>query len=383
MRWRLVCVLLIMAAGISLRSVQPASAAINCKTDVKYVFPSDWYTITAKKTWPEKPIVKQQLEDLAARGDLPNPPSYYDAKFSIQVSLKPGIAWWETVEKELIWGDDPKCPLYQKLNHTCRQVVVDTVEYCLGHNIPVYRSIQEIAFSLIPDGQTAAWYTNLSQSPTVNMLYPNFWEPVVLGNNGQPQGNFWGDLNGPHFFFSDPLAIGMFHYPSKLPQIAKEQALINQADIQNVDQEVRMVIPVCTILTGSQVEHGPTGATVVNYGYNTDNTWVNSDIDADPYYCAPIPTFTDSKIQSIDLEVVEYDFDFPANFYLGVVTKIAPALSPIDGISKETDITETGLEPSNIFDNSYRQTQFSVWMLVSTPCQTADNGCDTLTPPGQ
>jgi len=376
MHWRIFCVLLILTAGISLRSAQPALADYYCPPNLNYSFPDPWYFISASKYKPDQPVVKQQLEELAARGDLPNPPSSYDAEFLINVSIKSGLATYDLDEpyyvKEWVCNPYKVCKWEEVEHHKC----------VTQSPVPVYRSIQEVAFSLIPDGKTADWYGKLTQSPTVTMLYPNYWEPVVLGENGEPVGNFRGDLGGIHFFYSDPLLIGKYFYPSKLPQLDKAQVVFNPLDAGKIDSQVVKVIPVCLMYNG----------TVIDYGYKNSDMFVDSDIDADPYTCGKNIgyDYTGTKIQSIQLDVTNYDFDFPATFYLGVATVIAPALSPqiapglppLDGKTEETDITGTDLEPSNYTEYLFKNTGFSVWMLASTPCQTADGGCDMLQPPG-
>jgi hypothetical protein len=366
MRWRTLCVLLILAAGISLRSAQFAFADYSCPPNLKYSFPNPWYIISASKYKPERPIVKQELEDLAARGDLPNAPSFYDAEFFIDVNIYSGKATYDADEK--YYEDEMVCDVYSR----CKVQKVEKHRCVTQPSVPVYRSIKQVSFSLVPDGKTAQWYKKPDTSPTVKMLYPNYWRPVVLDENGQPVGNYWGNKSGIHFFYSDPQSTWTFSYPSKLPEIPKANAVINPEDVNSIDGDVDNVIPVCTMWGGS----------TFTYDYISYNL-INSDIDADPYYCVPTIGYdsTGTYIQSIHLDITDYDFDFPATFYLGVATDIAAALSPLDGKTEETGITKTKLQPSNFGTVSYLQTQFSVWMLVSTPCQTADKGCDMLNPP--
>jgi len=382
MRWRIYCTLLILAAGISLQSTQPALADNNCIPNQKYsnlkysyssLYPGNtWFQITANLKNPKKPIVKQQLEELAARGDLPKAPSDYDAEFIINVGIKPVLATWYYAYSTWEWE-----PYYSGCtNRTYCPGESKEIPHCVPESATVYRSIKQVKFVLFPATETANWYNNLNQSPTVAMLYPNYWAPVVLGEGGQPVGNASGELGGPHFLYSDPQLINKYMFPSELPEEDTGMALINPADVDLVDyKNVPRVIPVCSLLDGKVTNSGYR----INYG-----GYIDSDINTDEYDCGESMGYdpTGYKIQSLTFDVTQYDFDFPATFYLGVATEIVPALSPLDGKTEETDITKSELEPSNYGTDPYKQSQFSVYMLVSTPCQTADGGCDMLTPPG-
>jgi len=378
MRWRIFIPLSILAAGISLRSVQPALADLYCPPNLKFSFPPTWYTLSVKKIKPEQPIVKQQLEELAARGDLPKAPSEYDAEFNIEVDLFSGSATY--VADEPYYTKDWVCDKYNK---NCKYEKVKHHNCVTQPPVTVYRSIKQVKFVLFPDAITANWYKDLSKSPTVAMLYPNYWAPVVLGEGGQPVGNASGELGGPHFFYSDPQLINQYMFPSKLPMEDAALALINPDDSNTIDPQVPRVIPVCSLLDGK----------VTNSGYaEYKDGYVDSDIDLDPYYCGESMVYDPSgtKIQKLTFDVTQYDFDFPATFYLGLATEFAPALSPLippglaplDGKTEETEITKSELEPSNYKNKLYLQNKIFVYMLVSTPCQTADGGCDMLTPPG-
>jgi len=116
MRSRIYCLILILTVTVSMRSVQPVSADGSCNTSVNYTNPPDSFHISASKTYPERPVVKQQLEELAARGDLSKSPEDYDSIFTATVSLEPVTATWNYFYTTREWEYDyfscttKKCP---------------------------------------------------------------------------------------------------------------------------------------------------------------------------------------------------------------------------------------------------------------------------------
>jgi hypothetical protein len=377
MRSRTFGLILILMAAVAMKSTQSVSADGGCKTNIKYDFPPNWYTILASKTYPEKPVVKQQLEELAAHGDLSKPPSEYDARFTATVNLEPGIATWNHSYTTTEWE-------YDYFNCTwkgCPGEWVD-VPHCDPKSEKVYRGIQTMKFFLIPDGDTQLWYKNWEQSPTMMLSYPDFWMQVAIGDGGGLSADYGGEIGGPHFLYSYPLR-GEFYLPSKLPTRSPYFMLINGEDIKYLSHDMELVVPVCEYYESGVVQVDSMG--IYYYGYQ-DTFGVTSDIDVDPYKCFPAGrTYTNNKLQTIELNVTDYDFDIPGIFYIGVVTQMIPAelnnstdLTPNNQPRKEPEPKPHTFEPSNIdINQSYINTKFTVWMIVSTPCWSGDGGCNT------
>jgi hypothetical protein len=367
--------ILILATAVSMKSTQPVLADSSCDTSVYYTFPSDpskpWYTISASKTDPDKPVVKQQLEELAARGDLSKNIEEYYAKFTATVSLAPGTATWNYAHSTWEWK-----PFFSYCTekNVCPGVWKE-VKHCDPESATVYRSIQTMKVFLIPSIDTLDWYWNWEQSPTVMYAYPDFWILVSIGEGGTVT---WvpPDSSGLHFYSPIPLRDASFYLPSKLTQKPISEEVINPADAGILKTDIDKVIPVCDIIDGNST-------TPPTYGYE-DRYHLITDIDDDPYYCNPATTVADNKVQSVKLDITDYDFDIPGTFYIGVVTQISPAVLPDSPFvtSENKPRTEpvtypTDFQPSNINDGSYVNTEFTVWMIISTPCWSGDGGCNT------
>jgi hypothetical protein len=382
MRSRIYGVILILLVAVSMRSTQTVLAANGCVTTVSYQFPSDqkkpWYTITADKPYPKKPVVKQQLEELAAHGDLSKPPDAYNAKFKADVTLNPGTAKWNHSYTTREWDyDSPFCTVASWCPGKWKDV-----SHCDPESATVYRSIKEMKVFLIPSLDTLDWYWNWEQSPTVMFAYPDFWIPVTLEPDGNP---IWlpEGYQGLHFYYSIPLRDAGHHLPTALPQRPILDEVINPKDAEiysGKENQINTVIPLC--------HFDSNGIFTPPYEpkYN-----VITDIPLSPYYCnltGENVIGSNHQIQWLQLSISEYDFDIPGTFYIGVATEISRAKlpdSPYLTVENQprTEPVKTNpyyFEPSNITDETYKSTIFTVWMIVSTPCWTGDGGCDMESP---
>ncbi len=384
MRSRISYTVLILIVVVSLKPTKPVSADSGCDTSVHYTIPSDLsktpYTISASKTYPARPVVKQQLEELAARGDLSQGPDFYDSIFTATVSLEPGTARWNhaytTDEWEYYYSGcttENVCPGKWKIvNHCDAQPPV-----------VVYRSIQTINVFLIPSAETLDWYWNWNQSPTVMNAYPDYWVLVTIAEGGVvswvPKGS-----SGLHFYYSVPLRDAMFFLPSKLHQDFVDEEIINPGDKKFLPKsDIMKFIPLCKFDSGN----------ITKYEYEQRYN-LNTDIDQSAYDCQSTTPQGNTSYQSVTLTISKYDFDIPGTFYIGVVTQLSPAILPpstpnlySENLPRTEPVVDpTSFQPSNIIlpltdPTSYGQTIFTVWMIVSTPCWTEDGGCNIENPP--
>lgn len=207
--------------------------------------------------------------------------------------------------------------------------------------------------------------------------YPDYWALVTIGEGGEPSWVPEGS-SGLHFFYSVPLRDAFFFLPSKLHQDFVADEIINPKDEGRLtDLGINKVIPVCDFDSGD----------IKRYGYEQRYN-LNTDIDKDAYDCQSKTPVEENPPRSVELDITKYDFDIPGTFYIGVVTQISPAkLTDFRFVASDnqpqTEPPKTDpyyFDPSNIVDSSYTNTQFTVWMLVSTPCWLGDGGCDKLNP---
>jgi hypothetical protein len=328
------------------------------------------------------------LENLAANGELAQTPEYYDTKFKVMVSLEPGTATWNTVDSVTEWQWDCS-PYLASLGICVEKGHWDTHDVCTAHGpVPVSRSIETVKFFLIPSAETANWYgyTSNVYSPTVLYAYPDFWMPVTAEGDADR----WLEKGGLHFYYSMPLRGSPFYLPSKLPQTPISLEVINPIDANVIQgtqdtqgtQGVDMAIPVCDANTGNDLEHRFSSISTMNYGYSKP-WWEKSMVGNDSYNCTySANAGNNNTVQSIELDISQYDFDIPGTFYLGVVTQILPAKSPKGDGSTEKEGSPHMFQPSNIHPTVhediglYSDLGFSVWMIVSTPCWNGNLGTE-------